>query len=242
MMQHSSKTRTWANDDIIPAATAPTEPAVVEKQDASHDKPPRPVKKSKVVETEASSQPSKTPEVQNNINSDESQPEKGDEDEDVSGEEDDQPKSDMDWLRSKTSRLLGLLDEEEQAESNSRSAAPANNTVEPIEEEDSDEAEEMPTAEMPVAEEPAEEKDYNADVELIRISGRLFLRNLAYDATEADLETVFAPFGKIEEVSYIFHCTDKIKIVARMMIILIGTSDMQCIRDVNRKSILVDAS
>lgn len=202
-MQHSSKTRTWANDDIIPAATAPTDPAVVETQDASQDKVSRPVKKSKVVETETPTQASKTSAVQNNINADEIQPEKGDKtEEDASGEEDDQPKSDMDWLRSKTSRLLGLLDEEEQAESNSRPAAPGNNKVEPIEEEESDENQETPAAEMPVAEEPAEEKDYNADIELIRISGRLFLRNLAYDATEADLETVFAPFGKIDEVSY----------------------------------------
>lgn len=239
-MQHSSKTRTWANDDILPAAAASTDPAVVRTQDASQDKPTRPVKKSKVVKTETLSQATKKPADTNG--DDGSQPEKGDKNEDGSAEEDDQPKSDMDWLRSKTSRLLGLLDEEEQAESNSRPAAPSNNTVEPIEEEDSDEAEETPAAEMPVAEEPVEESDYDVDVELIRISGRLFLRNLAYDATEADLETVFAPFGKIDEVSYIFHFADKIKIAARMMIILIGTSDMQCIRDVNRKSILVDAS
>lgn len=206
-MQHSSKTRTWANDDILPAAAAPTEPAVVETQDASEDKPTRPVKKSKVVETETPRQPSKTS-VQNDTNNDESQPEEGDLVNKDASEEEDQPKSDMDWLRSKTSRLLGLLDEEEQEESNSRPAAPTNKTVEPIEEEDSDNIEETPAAEMPVAEKSAEEKDYNADVELIRISGRLFLRNLAYDATETDLETVFAPFGKIDEVSLIFHYVD----------------------------------
>jgi multiple RNA-binding domain-containing protein 1 len=76
-MQHSSKTRTWANDDIIPAATAPSEPAVVEPQDASQDKSSRPVKKSKVVETETPRQASKTP-VQNDTNGEESQPEEGD--------------------------------------------------------------------------------------------------------------------------------------------------------------------
>ena len=195
-MQHSSKTKTWANDDILPVATVPTESTVVETQVASHDKPTRPVKKSKVVETQVPETP-----AQNDIQSDHV-------DKDPS-EEEDQPKSDMDWLRSKTSRLLGLLDEEEQADLNSQPAAPTSKTVEPIEEEDSDDVEETPAAEVPVAEEPVEEKDYNADVELIRISGRLFLRNLAYDATEADLETVFAPFGKIDEVSLIFQYADK---------------------------------
>lgn len=235
MMQHPSKTRTWANDDVIPAVTVSSEPAVVET-DGNQDKPSRPVKKSKVVETETPRQPSKTPAVQTDTIDEDSEHE-GDKTEKDASEEDDQPKSDMDWLRSKTSRLLGLLDEEEQAESSPRPAAPANNTVEPIEEDESDEVEETP-----VAEEPAEEKDYNADVELIRISGRLFLRNLAYDATEADLETIFAPFGKIDEVSFTLHSLYGLKIVARMMIILIGTSDMQSIRDVNRKRILVDAS
>lgn len=204
-MQHSSKTRTWANDDVLPIATAPTKSTIVETQDASQDKPTRPVKKSKVVETQVP----KTS-AQNDTKGDESQPEEGNHADKDASEEVDQPKSDMDWLRSKTSRLLGLLDDEE-AELNSQPAAPTNKTVEPIEEEDNDDIEEMPAAEVPVAEEPVEEKDYNADIELIRISGRLFLRNLAYDATEADLETVFAPFGKIDEVSLIFHCADKLQ-------------------------------
>ncbi|RAO74125.1 uncharacterized protein BHQ10_010137 [Talaromyces amestolkiae] len=197
-MQHSSKTRTWANDDVLPIATAPTKSTIVETQDASQDKPTRPVKKSKVVETQVP----KTS-AQNDTKGDESQPEEGNHADKDASEEVDQPKSDMDWLRSKTSRLLGLLDDEE-AELNSQPAAPTNKTVEPIEEEDNDDIEEMPAAEVPVAEEPVEEKDYNADIELIRISGRLFLRNLAYDATEADLETVFAPFGKIDEIHVAF--------------------------------------
>lgn len=241
-MQHSSKTRTWANDDDIPAATVPPEPAVVETQDINQDKPARPLKKSKVIEAETPSQASKPPAVQSIVDTEEIQRVNSDKTEEDAPDED-QPKSDMDWLRSKTSRLLGLLDEEEQADSGSPPPAPDTQTVEPIEE-DSDEVEETLPAEIPVAEEPTEEKDYNADIEHIRISGRLFLRNLAYDATEADLETIFAPFGKIDEVSLLIfiHSVVQLKIVARVMIILIGTSDMQCIRDVNRKSILVDAS
>ncbi|EED16819.1 pre-rRNA processing protein Mrd1, putative [Talaromyces stipitatus ATCC 10500] len=200
VMQHSSKTRTWANDDIISAAPTiidSSEPAIVKTNDASQDKPSRPVKKSKMDEVETPRPASKTPAVPAAQGGDEAQHQDDNADKEASAEED-QPKSDMDWLRSKTSRLLGLLDEEEETASGPQPPASASSTVEPIEE-DSDEVEEAP-----VAEEPAEEKDYNADIELIRISGRLFLRNLAYDATEADLETLFAPFGKIDEIHVAF--------------------------------------
>lgn len=47
--------------------------------------------------------------------------------------------------------------------------------------------------------EPEPEKP-DPNVELIRESARLFLRNLAYDVTDADLEPIFAPFGKLDEV------------------------------------------
>ena len=48
------------------------------------------------------------------------------------------------------------------------------------------------------------------NIDLIRNSARLFLRNLAYDTTESDLQPIFERFGKIEEVSTFFllfqHC------------------------------------
>lgn len=200
-MQHSSKTRTWANDDDI-VQPLPVDNAVgnTDKTEETSEKvTENPVKKPKVKvaasrgETQEQAQ---APEAAGNDTMDTK------EDSAPIDDQENQPKSDADWLRSKTSRLLGLLDEEEQAEVKAPS---------PVSEDDSDEPakskiqqqEESPEPQDSYEEEEEveEERDYDADVELIRTSGRLFLRNLAYGATETDLEPVFAPFGKIDEVS-----------------------------------------
>jgi multiple RNA-binding domain-containing protein 1 len=122
------------------------------------------------------------------------------------------PVSDSDWLRSKTSRLLGLLDEDEQAEFDQHKAA------EPAEPQSPD-VEESRTAvfedarPQPVVDDAAVEDDDavettperpDPNVDLIRDSARLFVRNLAYDTTDADLQLLFAPFGKLDEVSGLF--------------------------------------
>ncbi|GAD92826.1 pre-rRNA processing protein Mrd1, putative [Paecilomyces variotii No. 5] len=127
-----------------------------------------------------------------------------------------EPKSDADWLRSKTSRLLGLLDEEEQAE---HDTAPPPSRFEPVEDDDDDDdgpqsggvaldnATSIPTADADGDADmatPANQEEIDANVELIRNSARLFVRNLPYDATEADLDPIFSPFGKIEEIHVAF--------------------------------------
>jgi multiple RNA-binding domain-containing protein 1 len=216
VMQHTSKTRTWANDDdLVQPVANDSLNTVVETRENDQDGPSHPNKKSKVNEAAAASHHTReTPAVpvDHKIQSkvDQGQQEADDKvNEDTSNaeeeeEESDKPKSDADWLRSKTSRLLGLLDEEEQADLPTRPAAPTSK-IQPVEEDSDNEA--PPAMAEPTeatTEEPVEEKDYNADVELIRISGRLFLRNLAYGATEADLEKIFVPFGKIDEVSLFF--------------------------------------
>lgn len=107
------------------------------------------------------------------------------------------PVSDSDWLRSKTSRLLGLLDEDEQAafESPQKSVptAPADSNndanVESPEKPAVNNSEEAPTA-----------PEVDTNIENVRISARLFIRNLSYETKESDLEPVFSPFGKLEEV------------------------------------------
>lgn len=145
-----------------------------------------------------------------------------------------EPVSDADWLRSKTSRLLGLLDEEEQAEFD----ASSNQKADASKEADADRNPEPQSAGDAVASPQADagEKDaveIDTNINLIRDSARLFVRNLPYDAKEADLQTLFAPFGKIEEVStvlfgiifYTLPVSPPISMVAPMMIFLIGTSD-----------------
>lgn len=203
-MQNSSKTRTWANDDnmAIPSegpapainhATQdnsvtdelPSQPKKARTQDSptsGNDEPPRPMivdRSGEDGEKEASAQ--EVPEA--------------------AGESG--PVSDADWLRSKTSRLLGLLDEDEQAEFEQR----------PVEEQAASPAQDQDESRNTVIENigaqdagsddnaahTTPEQDQNID--LIRVSARLFVRNLAYDIGEADLQPLFAPFGKIDEVS-----------------------------------------
>lgn len=121
------------------------------------------------------------------------------------------PVSDSDWLRSKTSRLLGLLDEDEQAEFEKHKAAQPTESQSPDMEESRTAAfEDTPQAvtdDAAVEDEDAVEtapERPDPNVDLIRDSARLFVRNLAYDTTDADLQLLFAPFGKLDEVSDLF--------------------------------------
>lgn len=117
-------------------------------------------------------------------------------------------KSDADWLRSKTSRLLDLVDDDDEAPARpipvpttrtitstiTKEAVPTNIRVDNSTETQAD---------IKMADKPM-----NADEEAIRLSRRLFLRNLAYSITEDDLRAGFAHFGDLEEVSMhpIYHC------------------------------------
>ena len=113
------------------------------------------------------------------------------------------PQSDTDWLRSKTSRLLGLIDEEEEMEAGSRPVASA---FSPIDEDEAkhDEAPQVNGTDGSPSEEDEEKETLDPNIESIRGTARLFVRNLPYDATESDLEPIFAPFGKTEEVRIYF--------------------------------------
>jgi multiple RNA-binding domain-containing protein 1 len=108
--------------------------------------------------------------------------------------------NDADWLRSKTSRLLGLLDEEEEEETPSR-ARPAK--VDNSDDEDSRTREPVRAHEdTPPADEPEVTETPDANISLIRTTGRLFLRNLPYTATESDFQPILSRFGKIGEVCF----------------------------------------
>lgn len=211
-MQHSSKTRTWANDDNtakasedpVPSTNQPDDDGVAEELQSLP-------KKAKIQVPAAHPEPI----VVDQSGADENKDEAEQED---SAPGDAEPVSDADWLRSKTSRLLGLLDEDEQAEFNQpkveeRADSPASNH------------EESRTAAIEtIGAQPATNDNYDDDnddddvaratpekdqnVDLIHDSARLFVRNLAYDLTEVDLQPLFTPFGKIEEVSvlFFFHC------------------------------------
>ena len=127
------------------------------------------------------------------------------------------PRSDADWLRSRTSRLLGLEDEDGSDKEASdddgtardgqhvkgRTAAARDSIDEqgggsqPAEKAASDASSQTdvdlhePISPKPVQEQPLPEQS----------SGRLFVRNLSYDTTEQDLWDYFTQFGSLEEVS-----------------------------------------
>lgn len=225
LMQTSSKTRTWANDDgmvnpteePVPASNQPTQDTAVVEEFPSHPK------KARVQETSPSEKDeAPKPVVVDQSGADESvdspmlDDQEGDGDEEEQGEA--APVSDADWLRSKTSRLLGLLDEDEQAEFDDHKVAepaqPQSRT--PDEPESRNAAIEniaaqppQPTANDDENDDDEEEQEdvvrltaeQNKNIDLIRESARLFVRNLAYDTTDGDLEPLFSEYGKLDEVS-----------------------------------------
>lgn len=110
-------------------------------------------------------------------------------------------RSDAEWMRSRTSRLLGLADDEDEEEEEV-----GNKTHQDAPSPDSEPSsgEENPTvhAAEDVTEHVSQDKaESDADAETIRKCGRLFLRNLSYIITEADLQSLFSPYGSLDEVS-----------------------------------------
>lgn len=110
--------------------------------------------------------------------------------------------TDDDWLRSRTNRLLDLVDPDDPSFA-ARSAAVVGGaplqiptTAGPNTEED------QPVQDIDIdhPEEPAEPEDGDTAETLIQKTARLFVRNLPYTATEDNLRTRFEKFGAIEEV------------------------------------------
>ncbi|KAG9241399.1 hypothetical protein BJ878DRAFT_230982 [Calycina marina] len=103
--------------------------------------------------------------------------------------------SDDEWLRSRTNRLLDLVDPhtvQGATPTAMASVATEEQTMKP-----SDTAhEEIPDIEP---EEP-EEETTDPTIEAIKSSGRLFVRNLSYTATEQDLREHFERCGALEEI------------------------------------------
>jgi multiple RNA-binding domain-containing protein 1 len=110
-------------------------------------------------------------------------------------------KSDTDWLRSRTNRLLDLVDDDEETTRPTPKPTAQNSAAdEPVRKPESAETE------APAQDEEIEGETVNADEEAVRLSRRLFLRNLSYGINEDDLRTGFTQFGSLEEVRRtVFH-------------------------------------
>lgn len=144
---------------------------------------------------------------------DDSAPQNPDEPEDIQQKIEQPPASDLDWLRSRTSRTLGLVSDDENSDDekdikalseDSESVMSLDDIPEPVstkqppvtppETDHSDiEQSQTPTA--------AKTKQSVDEAKILR-TGRLFIRNLVYGVTEADLREVFSPYGQIEEVLF----------------------------------------
>lgn len=204
LMQHPSKSKTWANDDaFIPAAEdtkMQDQSADADAQDLTYAQR----KRAKIADGQGDgeAQPAtQEPEPMVVDATGEGATEEATEQQNPQPEE--QPAvSDSDWLRSKTSRLLGLLDEDEQAEFDS--APPSAPESKPAAEASADSDDGGSPEGADDAKTPEAPPPVDTNIENIRLSARLFVRNLAYDIRESDLEPLFSPFGRIEEVSFSF--------------------------------------
>lgn len=115
--------------------------------------------------------------------------------------------SDSDWARSRTSRLLGLLDDDEE-----EATATPPRKARSVSEADESDADVVPEVVMkdsapgssvptPPAEEETNEQPVDQDLETVRTTMRLFVRNLPFDVQREALEAEFSPFGSLDEVS-----------------------------------------
>ncbi|KAF3041755.1 Multiple RNA-binding domain-containing protein 1 [Didymella heteroderae] len=204
--QPPSKTNIWTDGDAQIAAgnsTAVDEPVqdVVVPADESDDEYQVIAKKAKTVETprevaeETQSAPAPalapvtTTEQVLEADADAAMPDAPD-----AAAVDQRPTTDDDWLRSKTNRLLDLVEDDDVP------VAPAPAPSKPVaEKRDSPVAAEQqpestqPTAEVVAPAAPSEE-------DKIRETGRLYLRNLHFEVAEEDIRNQFSKYGSLDEV------------------------------------------
>ena len=112
------------------------------------------------------------------------------------------PMTDQEWLRARTSRTLGLVSDSEdsdvegdlQSDNESLSSDDSSN----VQKEESTSV--NPPATSPSATVPRSAENTSIAESKILKTGRLFIRNLVYGITEADLRGIFSPYGPLSEV------------------------------------------
>ncbi|KAJ5446562.1 hypothetical protein N7491_002644 [Penicillium cf. griseofulvum] len=220
LMGSSSKTRTWANDDEMIKPSVDTVPVInqsAQEEEELQELPSR-SKKPKTEKPTTLPEPEQPEPMVVDRSEEEVAQETLEQDNSAEPEAETAPVSDADWLRSKTSRLLGLLDEEEQEEFDQHKAtapptAPTRASSLPSssgnespqrDEESRTAAIEKIAPNTTDVDSITEATPVDPNIDLIQNSARLFLRNLAYDTTESDLQPIFERFGKIEEIHVAF--------------------------------------
>jgi multiple RNA-binding domain-containing protein 1 len=107
------------------------------------------------------------------------------------------PTTDDDWLRSKTNRLLDLVEDDDVpvAPASAPSKPAAEKRDSPVAAEQQPPKPTLSVEEAAVAAAPSEE-------DKIRDTGRLYLRNLHFEVAEEDIRTQFSKYGSLDEVSF----------------------------------------
>lgn len=113
------------------------------------------------------------------------------------------PVSDADWLRSRTNRVLELVEDDDMPSAPVSAPTAKRPSPKPQAEEAMPE---VPTADAeadPPLNEQAEGDPVDDDAEenKIRETGRLYLRNLHYEVKEDEIRAQFSKHGSLEEVS-----------------------------------------
>ena len=183
-MQPPTKSRTWADSGAVPTAHQEQKAAIDAVKEPTEDEDDVEMHN---VETAVTDNPVTEPEIKSD-----------DVDAVNPNEENPVQQNDDDWLRSKTSRLLGLLDDEDEMAAETWKGKPLENARDqpPVP------AKTSSTKAAIEEEESVPEPPPDANIESIRLTGRLFIRNLPYNASEDDLNATFSRFGKIEEVRF----------------------------------------
>ena len=221
VMAPPSKTKIWSNEDYIPAkdtVNAEQPPALLEEvgqSDAEYEPVPKKRKRSPPQVDMSRETPVQSKNPAPNVTEDESTVLKEpDENHDLGRQEpvkESAPTSDADWLRSRTSRLLGLVDEDSDDDLDS-SRDPRVTTETPRE--ISDAVQDTKTRAKTSDTGSQTDENFPAEVESRGAAdvksgseeiARLFIRNLSYEANEDDLLGLFKSYGNIEEVSFVAH-------------------------------------
>ncbi|GJC85002.1 multiple RNA-binding domain-containing protein 1 [Colletotrichum liriopes] len=114
--------------------------------------------------------------------------------------------TDDDWLRSRTNRLLDLVDDDEvpqppvQQGGETAGSAPAEQQKQPAKAPEQPKGETKGGAVAEDAPAPSEKVEENDTLATIKRNARLFVRNLPFSANEEDLRTHFGQYGELQEV------------------------------------------
>jgi multiple RNA-binding domain-containing protein 1 len=226
VMRPKTKTKVWSNGDAVENPTeqhmaeAVSVPAVLaeEASDDEYETVPKKIKvrttpeeqRGMATDTQISNEPTQEHPVHEKL-----APVISEESPTEEAESSRAPVSDADWARSRTSRLLGLLDEEEEeqqtmAAANTTAAEPESRN-EMLQNDASTDREQRVGAQEPgdagasiptpdSQNDPEPSQLVNTEIETARTTMRLFVRNLPYDVTTEALEAEFSPYGNLEEV------------------------------------------